>query len=358
MKRSLALTTSALFAVGTLGAQAGGFELSPLSTSFMYEDGGYAEIGYSSRNYSVTGSVYAPTSSVVQDQTNTALAFKFDLSDGLSLGLSQYRQGSIQLDYSGAGSPLAAALPVVDLDIDAVALLARYQVNENFSVLGGLKRTTVKDAVANIFQSAPLPQSNITGTSEIGYVYGVAYQRDDIALRVELTAETSTDFELATTNEFAGGGVTTASVPDYLNLAFQSGIAKDTLVFGSIRKANWASNQIQVHPDPDPTSSFSDSTTYNIGLGRKINEDFSVFASYSTEAAGDENKTSLLNVTNGYKGISIGVAYSLDNATITFGGNYTKLGDVNMDAADDGTFESSFAGNTVKSLGLKLAYNF
>jgi long-chain fatty acid transport protein len=205
MKRSLALTTSALFAVGTLGAQAGGFELSPLSTSFMYEDGGYAEIGYSSRKYTVTDDFYAPTGSAVQDQSNTSSALKFDLNDAFSLGLSQYRQGSIQLDYSGAGSVAAAGLPAVNLDIDALAILARYKVNENFSVLGGLKRTTVKNAVANIFQSASLPQSNITGTSEIGYVYGVAYQRDDIALRVELTAETSTDFELATTNDGAGG---------------------------------------------------------------------------------------------------------------------------------------------------------
>ena len=146
MIKSLALTTSALFAIGTLGAQAGGFELSPLSTAFMYEDGGYAEIGYSSRNYTVTDNVYAPTGSAVQDQSNTSLAFKFDLNDVFSVGLSRYRQGSIQLDYSsagnpaGTGDPTTSILPVVDLDIDATVGLLRYQVNENFSAFGGFKR--------------------------------------------------------------------------------------------------------------------------------------------------------------------------------------------------------------------------
>lgn len=361
MIKSLALTTSAIIAAGTLGAHAGGFELSPLSTSFMYEDGGYAEFGFSSRTYSVTDDVYAPSSSVLQNQSNPSFAFKFDVTEAVSMGLSRYRQGSIQLDYSGAGSPLAAGLPVVDLDVDATVVLGRYRLNENFSLLGGVKQTTVRDSVANIFQSSSLPQSNVTGASEMGYVYGIAYQRDNIALRVELTQETATDFELATTN--AGvpvDGTTTASVPDYLNLAFQSGVAKDTLVYGSIRKANWASNQIQVYPSPAANSSFDDSTTYTIGLGRKINEEFSVFASYATEAAGDPNETSPLNTTNGYEGLSAGVTYSRDNMTVTFGGNITNVGDVLLDPDGAGASfpTGTFTDNTVKSLGFRIGYSF
>ena len=43
------------------------------------------------------------------------------MTDSFSVGFS-YNQGSIQLDYSGAGSAGAAALPVVDLTIDARVL--------------------------------------------------------------------------------------------------------------------------------------------------------------------------------------------------------------------------------------------
>ena len=49
---------------------------------------------------------------------------------------------------------------------------------------------------------------------------------------------------------------TKGSTPDYLNLYRQTGIAEDTLMFGSIRTANWAENQLYVHPHGgNPTSS-------------------------------------------------------------------------------------------------------
>ena len=97
--------------------------------------------------------------------------------------------------------------------------------------------------------------------------------------------ETSTDLSLATTNAGVGSGNTTASTPDYMNLYVQSGIAEDTLAFGSIRK-NWSENQIRVYPQATDTSSFSDSTTYNIGVGRKFSDNFSGSISYSTEPEG------------------------------------------------------------------------
>ena len=48
-------------------------------------------------------------------------------------------------------------------------------------------------------------------------------------------------------------------------------MAEDTLVFGSIRRADWSNHQIAVAPQTQiaPTSSFSDPTTYSIGLGRQ-----------------------------------------------------------------------------------------
>ena len=120
------------------------------------------------------------------------------MTDNFSVGFTNYNQGSIQLDYSGAGSAGAAALPVVDLTIDARALIGKYSISENIGFLAGVKQTVVKDATANIFQSAGFPQSTITGGNELGYIYGAVYTNDEIAMRVELSVETSTDFSLAT----------------------------------------------------------------------------------------------------------------------------------------------------------------
>ena len=215
----------------TSGVFAGGYESNALSTSFMYEEGGefnaYSEVSYGSRSYDIKGTVYAPTGSAVKDQTSTTVSFKYDLTDNISIGFTNYNQGSIQLDYLGKdAAPNDVALPVVDLTIDARVLMAKYNISENIGFIAGVKQTVVKDATANIFQSVPLGASSITGGNEIGYVYGAVYTRDDIAMRVELTAETSTDFELATTNTGIPDGTTLGSTPDYMNLYFRVGLLR------------------------------------------------------------------------------------------------------------------------------------
>lgn len=369
MKNKILLASGITMLSSSL-AIAGGWESSALSTSFLYEkggeNGGYAEVAFGSRDYEITdtavagqGLPSAPDSSAVKDQNSTSISVKYNINDDITVGFSRYMQGSIQLDYSEAGANAAfiGVLPVVDLTLNANVLMGKYDINENISVLAGVKQTVVEDATADIFGSAGLPLSSVDGDSEIGYVYGAAYSRDDIALRVELSMETSTDLSLATTNAGVGTGTTTASTPDYMNLYFQSGIAEDTLAFGSIRKANWSENQIRVFPDPNNTSSFTDSTTYNLGIGRKFTDNFSGSITYSTEPEGDADSDTHLTITNGYKGITIGGKYTMDNMSITAGYNYTKLGDVTLtSAAPIGV--SNFTDNTVTGFGVRLGFSF
>ena len=359
MKKVSILTGSLIIAfVGS--AYAGGYESNALSTGFMYESGGefnaYSEVSYGSRSYDIKGTVYAPTGSAVKDQTSTTISVKYDVTDNITVGFTNYNQGSIQLDYSEAGSVGAAALPVVDLTIDARVLMAKYNISENIGVIAGVKQTVVKDATANIFQSVPLGASSITGGNEIGYVYGAVYTRDDIAMRVELTAETSTDFELATTNAGIPDGTTLGSTPDYMNLYFQSGIAEDTLLYGSIRTANWSENQLYVYPHNNAaTSSFTDSSTYSLGLGRKFTDNFSGSVSLSGEPKGASASTTPLTITNGYQGITLGGKYTIDNMSITAGYNYTQVGDVTLTS---GLGVGEFTDNTITGLGVRVGFKF
>ena len=345
----------------TSGVFAGGYESNALSTSFMYEEGGefnaYSEVSYGSRSYDIKGTVFAPTGSAVKDQTSTTISLKYDVTDNISVGFTNYNQGSIQLDYSEAGAAggLAAGLPVVDLTIDARVLMAKYNISENIGFIAGVKQTVVKDATANIFQSQGKLPSTITGSNELGYVYGAAYTRDAIAMRVELTMETSTDFSLATNNGTDGAGTTTGSTPDYMNLYFQSGIAEDTLLYGSMRTANWAENQLTVFPDTTATSSFTDSTTYSLGLGRKFTDNFSGSVSLSGEPKGASASDTPLTITNGYQGITLGGKYTIDNMSITAGYNYTQVGDVTLTAAGQ---TGEFTDNTITGLGVRVGFKF
>ena len=357
-------------------ASAGGFETGALSTAFMYEDGSYSEASYGSRSPSVTDDKYAPTGSALKDISSMSFAFKADVMDNLAIGLSSYNQGAVQLDYSGAGATAvttgtsalpvanqvtAAALPVIDLTINAITLQAKYDFSDNISTIAGIKITTVKDASANIFQSALRGASTITGKSEMGYIVGASYSIPEIAFRTELLYETDTDFTLDTENALPTAlptGQTTGSIPDYMTLSFQSGVADGTLIFGSIRSADWKNHQLKVYPDTAAeTSSFTNSKTYNVGVGRKINEALSLVASYSMEPKGDAASSSARTITNGYQGVTLAGVYSIGDAKITAGYNYTQVGDVAMTPAV-GLGAGDFTGNTVTGFGIKVGYSF
>ena len=231
-----------------LSATAGGFETNSLSTSFMYEKGNYAELGMSSRSPDVKGTAYAPTSSALKKQDYVSLAIKTDVSSDLSVGLTSYNQGAVQLDYSSAGSPFAVALPVVDLDINALAVLVKYSLSDNVSILGGAKQSQVQDASANIFQSVGLPASSISGTSETSFLIGASYAIPKIALRAELIYEGDVDFSLDTSNAGAGSGKTSGSVPDYMTLNFKAALRKILYYLDQFERLTGAITNLQFFP--------------------------------------------------------------------------------------------------------------
>lgn len=357
LSMKLSSLTAIFLASSASIANSGGFETNALSTSFMYEDGNYAETSFSSRSPEVKGTVYAPNGSALKKQNSVSFALKGDFSSNLAFGVTSYNQGAIQLDYSDAGSAAAAFLPVVDLTIDSIAVLAKYSFTENLGIIGGIKQTRVKDATADIFQSVGISESLIAGGNELGYVIGASYSVPSIVLRAELLYENDTDFSLDTTDGRGRPGKTTGSTPGYMTLNFQSGIAEGTLLFGSIRRANWSKHQLKVWPDQSAaTSSFKDTTTYSLGVGQKVNESLSVILKYSTEPAGSSASTTPLTITNGYKAIGLAARYSYGNATITAGYSYGKIGDTTLTTTALGA--GKFTDNTVKGFGIKVGYNF
>jgi long-chain fatty acid transport protein len=145
-------------------------------------------------------------------------------------------------------------------------------------------------------------------------------------------------------------------LPDYQTINFQTGIAADTLAFGSIRMADWKNHQLAVAPQTlaAPTSSFTNSTTYSLGVGRKLSDDLSLSLSTNWENGTESSGTSLLSPTNGYNGYSLGAKYDMDNLTLSGGVNYTTFGDKTITS----TIADEFSGNSVLSYGIKLGVNF
>ncbi len=201
--------------------------------------------------------------------------------------------------------------------------MARYKLNENYSLIGGIKQVNVASG----------GEVNLSGTewtmgstSATGTVIGVAYERPEVAARVVLTSESAIDIKIPSTV----GGVTGDSVGgigDAINLSFQTGIAPDTLLFGNFRSSNWADNQLTLFGHTEPISTFKDGNSWSLGVGRKLSENLSVSASYFSDP-GDGNGVSELAPTGGTSSVSLGARYSLsDAATLSLGATMSQKGD-------------------------------
>ena len=367
----------------------GGWEASRLDTSMMYNEGGYAEVGTSSITYDITGFTQAPaliTHKMAKDQTRTAIGFKTQLGD-FDIGLSNYLSGAIQLDgQATAAQPNCTAaqkglgnfgqcsvVPSADVEAKSLALMGRYRINENMSVLGGVNRYSVSGGTVTTVAA----HYAVSG-DEIAPVVGAAYENKEIALRVELLVQAETDMAL-TAGSSVAAAVPTVNIanskmviPQTMTLNFQSGIAEDTLLFGSIHKADWDTAQItipgtNVGVNPvtgalDTTvlpvsSAFTTKTAYSVGVGRKINESFSALGSYSTEAGGGALSADAFTLTDGSQTLGFGVRYTKDNITVTGGYSYTKVGDVTVGVTATGQ-SATYANNSVTGLGLKIGFAF
>ena len=356
-------------------AQVGGFELQTLDTSMMYADGNQASISYASIDASIEGVNTLSAASkkqVVKDQTVTNLAGKFDVGDSLSIGFSTFRSGAVQL--SGGNGSAANLTPIADIKLETTALLLNYQLNDNLSLIGGMTNNALKDSTVQTLAGS----YTIPGVTEQGYIVGAAYSVPEIALRAELIYQPKT--ELKTTANFTGAGAlnhplinnpaaqSSVSLPDTYALSFQTGIATDTLLMASYRRASWSKAQITSSVVGAATlailpaaaaanikTEFEDSEAFSIGLGRKFSDNVSGSITYSKEEGSSTPATSLFTVRNGSEAISLGLQYKRDNMTISGGISQTNAGDVTVNSAA-GTMK--YTGNTVTAMGLKIAFAF
>lgn len=364
------LTTLGALALSTTAAHSGGWETGKLDTSFLYEDGNYVELSYGNLNYSVNGTTQAGvTHPMAKDQTRTSISGKFQLGD-FDIGLTSFGSGAIQMDGQNAAtiqtspsSPYAGSalvysvVPSADVKLDTQAIMGRYSFNDNWSATVGLRQAKLKASTVTTLGT----EYAIDATSKTGMVYGLTYERPDIALKLEILRSESISMALTGGTTVASG---TLGIPEATTVNFQTGIAEDTLFMASAHKVSWSQSQIVVVGDngaPNVGSTFSDTTSYSLGLGRKLNDATSVSLTYSWEDGSGAAATSPFTMSNGSKTLSAGVKHKIDALTISAGVSYTKAGDVvvtHMGTTGPSGYTASYAGNSVTAFGLKVGYNF
>lgn len=384
-KRSIATT---ILLTCASSAFAGGFELQKLDTSMMYVDGNQASISQANINYSIEGQNpavgAASKKQVVPDISVTNVAAKFDFGDNLSFGLGTYRSGAIQLN--GGNGTSGNLTPTADVDLNSTALLARYNMNDNISFIGGVTQNVIRGGNVTTLAGS----YDVSGKTEMGYVAGLAYSIPEIALRAELIYQPKTKF--ATTTSFVPNAATVASadasgplaglgaaavttlltdansatalgLPDTMAINFQTGIAADTLLTASYRKTSWGKSQIKISAPVAIETTFKDTVSYSLGIGRKFTDSLSGSITYAKEPGTGATSTSLFSVSDGSDAISIGLQYQRDNMTVSGGISQRNVGDMTVDPGFTAPnplagHTMKYTGNTVTAMGLKIAFAF
>lgn len=346
------LTFGAALMLTTTAATAGGIDRSGQSIGAIFEDGKYVELSYGMVTPDVTGVFNHPlagplaSGNAAPSYGTVGLAFKTDINDKVSLALIIDQPFGANVAYDTAGYALTGTS--AEVKTTAVTAVGRYKFNENLSVHFGPRYLSASGHYTAVVGGVPQYASVYSTGDGAGYVAGVAYERKDIAMRVALTYSSEIDLALD-----GSVGDLTAKMPESVNLDFQSGIAANTLLFGSVRWAAWSAGHITDSLAGELVSWDEDVVTYTLGVGRKFSDTFSGAVSVGYEGA-QGGTVSNLSPTDGYTSISVGGTYTLSNGVeLTGGVRYIMAGDAVTE-----TIGAEFADNSAVAIGLKVAYTY
>lgn len=368
MKKTL--TTGAALLLTTTAAFAGGLDRSGQGVGILFEDGNVVELSFGSVTPDVSGTGFSGGSgNMAESYVQLGAGLKYDIRDNVSVAIIFDQPYGASVDYSGADATYYTGAASADVTSSSITAMARYKIDGNFSVHGGLRYQTVEASVSKPTVAGYNIDSE--SSSAVGFAVGAAYERPEIALRVALTYNSAITHDIEATETCAvpaacGTGVTaTTSVdtPESFNLDFQTGVAADTLVFGSIRYAKWTQFDFAppVHGALGQGSlqSYDDDTVaYSIGVGRRFTDEWSGALTIGYEAAtggfaGD------LAPTDGNTSLGLGATYTGDGFKVTGGVRYIMLGDADTDnPTAPGTVGTAFTDNTAIAAGVKVVYSF
>ena len=369
MKKTL--TTLGALALTTAAAHAGGIDRSGQSILAIFEKGDYAELSFGRVMPDVSGVATAPyggfaSGDMAADYNQIGMAVKTDLSKNLSFALILDQPFGADVNYPVLAVPPAvyyAAGSTATLTTTALTGVLKYTTESNVSVYGGLRYEEMNARASVPFVASYRVSSDTSGAA--GYLVGVAYEKPEIALRVALTynSKISHDFNTVESSLLTGGldvaSTTTVNSPQSVNLDFQTGVAKDTLVFGSIRWVDWSSFVIDPtnYPPASPLVSYdNDTVTYSLGIGRRFNENWAgaISVGYEGKSGGFASN---LGPTDGKKSITIGATYTKDNLKISGGVSYVMIGDAQT-TLNGTTASGQFTDNSALGVGFRIGYSF
>lgn len=373
--RRVLMTVSATALTAT-GAFAGGIERSTQSVAILFEQGNYVEFSLGDVSPNVSGvqqvslfgePVGNSSDDMAGDYTTWSLGVKAKITDKLDFALVLDEPIGADVEYA-TGTGYTYAGSTATIDSHALTGMLRYKVTPSFSVIGGLRAVQTEGEVA-LFTGYEMTSKKET---DLGYLVGVAWEKPEIAARVSLTYNSAIDHDFRVQESALVPGVGlvvqqnefTTTIPQSLHLEAQTGIAADTLLFGSVRWVDWS--EFKIAPPlyvlgaggANLVDYDGDTITYSIGLGRKFNDTWSaaVTASYEDAIGGFSGN---LGPTDGATSVGLATTYTRGPMKITGGVRYIWLGDAETESpTSPGTTFGEFKDNEGVALGLRVGYSF
>lgn len=327
----LTLTTAALLTAATTGAYAG-IDRSGQDIGILFEQGNYAKLSFANVDPDITSATSRPTPTT---QSATAfstfsLGYKHQFNDKLSFALIWDQPYGANVQY--VDGPSAGGFAFIDST--QISGILRYEMGNGFSVHGGAFGQKISGRV--LTRDGLLDAGS---KMKFGGIAGVAYEKPEIALRVALTYFSGIDHDLTGTHSIPPGvnpllpsGLTTpatgtVSMPEAFNLDFQTGIAPNTLLFGSVRHAKYKGISLNTTSPLGAVNWVNfvdDVTSYELGIGRKLNDQWSVAMTLGYTGGADTG-TTFLAPAGASRSIGLGATYTTGDIKISGGVRYTKF---------------------------------
>lgn len=386
-----ALKGLAVLLLGTTPAMGGGIERSNQMLGILFEPGNYAELSFGRVRPTVEGTdlpipgLYpggAATGDVANSYNQFGLSYKHQFNENWSGAIIIDQPFGADVAYPLDGTPLLAGT-AASVDSTHITGIARYVMPETgFGAHAGIRASRADGSVdlrGLAYGAVDGYSVDLDRDTAYGWLAGVSYERPEIAARIALTFNSEIKHDFATTESgplidpdgpagpapalplLNGTSQTEVRTPKSVNLEFQTGVAADTLLFGSIRWVDWSS--FRVDPERftaitgDGLVELEDSTTYTLGVGRRFTENWSGSVSASFERRGDD-LVSPLAPSTGRRGVTLAAVYTEGPLRVTTGINYTRLGDARPETGTPDTARAEMSGSKALGIGVRVGYSF
>lgn len=384
-KKYLAVMILSVFVDQTYAA---GLERSPQQIDALFEQGTYAEVGYTHISPDVTGKDTNGNhiSDMAEDFQSLNYAVKTDLASNLRVAVIYDEPFGAKVKFEGDNNFIAKDRPAEDANTRVnvksknVTALLGYNLNKNVMIYGGpaLQELEAEIHLRGLTYAANSGYNNTFSDIAVGWVAGMSYAKPEMGILASLTYRSEIEHKTTIQEDvpladivFAGdyshsnrGSITT---PESVNLNLQTGLNQTTALYAKVRYVPWsdfafyppilkAATTAALGKGLPLVDYSDDQTSVEIGLGKRLALNLAISISGLWDSgAGDPAPT--LGPVNGYWGTGLAAKYNFNKKlAFSVGGRYMWFGDAKGETSD-GRIVGDFKDNTGYIVGMKLSYS-